>query len=80
MLVFFDDLVYKFIKNFEKPNFCDQFEKIIENIRKVGYYMDIMRQSACQMVYSYCFLFNCKREGQASGSMKAPHVRLSSIG
>ena len=30
-----------------KPNFSDQFEKIAKRYIKVGYYLDIMRQSAC---------------------------------
>ena len=38
--------------------------------------MDIMRKSAClvvnqNMVYSFGFLFNCTRVGQASDSMTA---------
>ena len=43
---------------------------------RVGYNLDIMRQSACLvlnpiMVYSYGFLFNCTTVGQASDSMTA---------
>ena len=41
---------------------------------KVGYILDIMRQSACLVlnpitVYSYGFLFNCTAVGQASDSV-----------
>ena len=41
-----------------------------------GYNLDIMRQSACLVlnpitVYSYGFLFNCTKVGQASDSMTA---------
>ena len=41
-----------------------------------GYYLDIMRQSACLVlnpitVYSYGFLFNCTTVGKASDSMTA---------
>ena len=53
-----------------KPNFSDQFKKIINCYKRVGYKMDIMRQSACLVVntitvYSYCFLFNYTTVGQA---------------
>ena len=59
-----------------KPSFSDQFKKIIKRYKRVGYSMDIMRQSACLVVnpiinYSYGFLFNCTMVGQASDSMKA---------
>ena len=57
--IFYDDLVYKRIA--EKPNFSDQFKKIIKRYIKVGYNLDVMRQSACLVlnpitVYSYGFL------------------------
>ena len=36
--VFYDDLVYKFKLIVEKPNFSDQFKKIIKRYKKkVGY-------------------------------------------
>ena len=43
---------------------------------RVGYNLDIMRQSACLVlnpitVYSYGFLFNCTTVGQASDSVAA---------
>ena len=58
------------------PNFSDQFKKIIKRYNKVGYKLDIMRQSACLvlnpiMVDSYGFLFNRRMVGQASDSMMA---------
>ena len=45
-------------------NFSDQFKKIVKRYIRVGYNLDIMRQSACLVlkpitVYSYGFLFNC---------------------
>ena len=57
-----------------KPNFSDQFKKIIKRYKRVGYKMDIMRQSACLVVnqitvYSYGFLFNCTTVGQVSDSI-----------
>ena len=39
--VFDDDLVDKFIRTVGKPNFSDQFKKIIKRY-KSGYNMDIM--------------------------------------
>ena len=57
-----------------KLNFSYQFKKIIKRYKRVGYNMDIMRQSACLvvnpiMVDSYLFLFNCTTVGQASDLM-----------
>ena len=45
--VFYGDLVYRFKRIVGKPNFSDQFEKIIKRYKRVGYNIDIMRQSAC---------------------------------
>ena len=72
--VFNVDLVYKFKRIVGKPSFSDQFKKIIKHIKRVGYNIDIMRQSACLVVnlitvYGYGFLFNFTTVGQASGSM-----------
>ena len=74
--IFYGDLVYKFKRIVGKPNFSDQFKKIVKRYIRVGYNLDIMRQSACQVlnpttVYSYGFLFNCTTVGQASDSMTA---------
>ena len=74
--IFYGDLVYKFKRIVGNPNFSDQFKKIVKRYIRVGYNLDIMRQSACLvlnpiMVYSYGFLFNCTTVGQASDSMTA---------
>ena len=74
--MFYGDLVYKFKRIVGKPNFSDQFKKIVKRYIRVGYSLDIMRQSACLIlnpitVYSYGFLFNCMTVGQASDSMTA---------
>ena len=66
--VFYGDLVYKFIRIVGKPNFSDQFKKIVKRYIRVGYNFDVMRQSACLVlnpitVYSYGFLFNCATVG-----------------
>ena len=65
-----------------KPNFSDQFKKIIKRYIKVGYKLDVMRQSACLVLnpitaYSYGFLINCTTVGQASGSMTALTKRFN---
>ena len=75
--IFYGDVVYKFKRIVGKPNFSDQFKKIVKRYIRVGYNLDIMRQSACLVlnpitVYSYGFLFNCTTVGQeASDSMTA---------
>ena len=74
--IFYGDLVYKFKRIVGKPNFTDQFKKIVKRYIRIWYNLDIMRQSACLvlkqiMVYSYGFLFNCTTVGQASDSMMA---------
>ena len=74
--IFYGDLVYKFKRIVRKPNFSDQFKKIVKRYIRVGYNLDIMRQSACLVlnpitVCGYGFLFNCTTVGQASDSMKA---------
>ena len=74
--ILYGDLVYKFKRIVGKHFFSDQFKKIVKRYIRVGYILDIMRQSACLvlnpiMVYSYGFLFNCTTVGQASDSMTA---------
>ena len=48
---------------------------------KVGYNLDVMRQSTCLVlntitVYNYGFVFDCTAVGQASDSMAAPTCGL----
>ena len=74
--ILYGDLVHKFKRIVGKPNSSDQFKKIIKRYIKVGYNLDVMRQSACLVlnpitVYSYGFLLNCTMVGQALGSMTA---------
>ena len=56
--------------------FSNQLKKIVKRYTKVGYSLDVMRQSACLVlnqitVYSYGFLLNFTTVGQASDSMTA---------
>ena len=74
---FYGDLVYKFKKIVGRVNFCDQFRKIIVRYKRIGYNINIMRQSACLVfnpitVNNFASLFNCTPVGRASDSMMAP--------
>ena len=80
--IFCGILVYKFKIIVEKPSFSDQFEKIIKRYKKVGYNLDIMRESVFLVVnpitvYSYSFLFNCTTVGQTSDSMTTLVLRFN---
>ena len=41
--IFYGDLVFKFKRIVGKPNFSDQFKKIVKRYIRVGYNLDIMR-------------------------------------
>ena len=60
-----------------RVDFCDQFRKIIVRYKRIGYNINIMRQSACLVfnpitVNNFASLFNCTPVGRASDSMMAP--------
>ena len=40
--IFYGDLVHKFKRIVGKPNFSDQFKKIVKRYIRVGYNLDIM--------------------------------------
>ena len=44
---FYGDLVYKFKKIVGRADFADQFRQIIVRYKRIGYNINIMRQSAC---------------------------------
>ena len=72
---FYGDLVYKFRKNVGKTEFSEQCKKIIVLYKRMGYNVDVMRQSACLVVNpitvnNFAVLFNCAPVG--SDSMIAP--------
>ena len=74
---FYGDLVYKFKKLIGINDFSFQFRKIITRYRRIGYNLNVMRQSACLvfnpvMVDNYAAFFNCTPVGRASDSMMAP--------
>ena len=73
----YGDLVYKFKKNEGRADFSDQFRKIIVRYKRIGYNINIMRQSACLVfnpitINNFASLFNCSPVGRASDSMMAP--------
>ena len=58
-------------------DFSDQFGKIIMRYKRIGYYLNVMRQSACLVINpltvdGYAALLNCTPVDQASDSMMAP--------
>ena len=74
----YGDLVYKFKKNEGRADFSDHFRKIIVRYKRIGYNINIIRQSACLVfnpitVNNFVSLFNCTPVGRrASDSMMAP--------
>ena len=74
---FYGDLVYKFKKLIGCNDFSFQFRKIITRYRRIGYNLNVMRQSACLVfnpitVDNYAAFFNYTPVGRASDSMMAP--------
>ena len=58
-------------------DFSDQFRKIIMRYKRIGYNLNVMRQSACLVINpinvdDYATLFNCMPVDRASDSMMAP--------
>ena len=54
-----------------KNDFSYQFKKIIVRFKKIGYNIDVLRQTACLVVNpikvnSFVYLFNCTTVGRAS--------------
>ena len=74
---FYGDLVYKLKKIVGRADFSDQFRKIIVRYKRIGYNINIMRQSAYLVfnpitVNNFASLFNCTPVGRASDSVMAP--------
>ena len=73
---FYGDLVYRFRKIVGKSNFSEQFRKLFNRYKRIGYSLDIMRQTACLVVNpiivdGYASFFNCTTAVRASDSMTA---------
>ena len=63
---FYGDLVYKFRKITGKNDFPCHFKKIIVRYKKIGYNIDVLRQTVCLVinpikVNSFAYLFNVGR-------------------
>ena len=68
---FYGHLVYKFRKIIGKNNFPYYFKKIIVRYKKIGYNINVMRQTACLVVNpikanSFVYPFNCTTVGRTS--------------
>ena len=55
-------------------DFSDQFRKIIMSYKRIGYNLNVMRQSTCLVINpitvgGYAALFNCTPVDRASDSM-----------
>ena len=71
------DLVYKFKKIRGMTDFSDRFKKNIMRYKRIGYNLNVMRQSACLVINpitvdGFAALFSCTPVDQASDSMMAP--------
>ena len=67
---FYGDLVYKFKKLIGRKDISFQFRLIITRYRRIGYNLNVMRQSACLVfnpiiVDNYAAFFNCTPVGRA---------------
>ena len=49
-LEFYSDLVFNFRKIIGKKYFPDHFKKVIVRYKKIGYNIDVLRQTACLVV------------------------------
>ena len=72
---FYGDLLYKFKKIVGRADFFYQFRKIIVRYKRIGYNINIMRQSAClgltQSQLITASLFNCTPVGRPTDSVMA---------
>ena len=77
---FYGDLVYKLKKIRGMTDFSSQFRKVIMRYKRIGYNLNVMRQSAFLainpiMVDSFAALFNCTRVDRAS-DYDGPDIKL----
>ena len=73
-LKFYGDLVYKFKTIIGRTDFSDQFRKIKIHHKRIGYDLNVIRQSACLVISPITLenvsaLFNCTPVDRASDSM-----------
>ena len=75
-------LLYRFKKNVAWSNFSEQFRKLTNHYKRIGYSLDIMRQTACLVVNpiiidSYASLFNCTTAVRTSDSMTTSSLNFN---
>ena len=68
---FYGDLVCKFRKIISKNDFPYHFKQTIVRYKKIGYNINVMRQTACLVVNpikvtSFAYLFSCTTVGRTS--------------
>ena len=78
---FYGDLMYKLKEIVGSNNFSAQFIKIIFHYKKIGFYINVLQQTACLVVNpikvgNFAFHFNCTPVGWTSDSMK---IRLKDL-
>ena len=74
---FYVDLVYKLRKIVGEPEFSDQFSKIALCHKRIGYTIDVIKQTACLAVNPvtadhFVYLLNCTPVGRGSESVMTP--------
>ena len=74
---FYGKLEYKFKTIRRITDFSDQFRKMIMRYKRIGYNLNVMRQSACLVINPITVdglvaLFNCTQVDLASDSMMVP--------
>ena len=79
---FYGDLVYKFKKSVGRNDFSDQFRKIIIHYKRIGYNMNVMRQTTCLVVNPITVnkladLFNCTPVGSGLRLNDVSGIKLS---
>ena len=80
---FYGDLMYRLRKIVRKSNFSEQFRKLINHYKRIGYSLDIMRQTACLVINpiivdGYALLFNCTTEFGPQTKWRPLHKSLNS--
>ena len=74
---FYGDLVYRLKNTISRTDVSDQFRKVIIRYERIGYNINVMRQSACLgvntiTVNNFASLFNYTPVGRTSDSMMSP--------
>ena len=76
-----DVLAYKFKNIMGRVNFFYQFRIIMIRHKRIGYDLNVMRQSACLVINpitvdNFAARFNCTPVDRASDSMMAPAIHF----